>query len=74
MGGTLNFLLSMLYVVLVTSALGVVLLWHDFRERLGDEAFPWLLGGAIAWIVGLTLLASWLPLRLGLRHLEQLEI
>lgn len=74
MGGTLNFLLSMLYVVLATSAMGTVLLWHDLRERLGDGAFPWILGGALAWIAGSTAVACILPLRLGLRHLERLEI
>ncbi|MEM1182346.1 MAG: hypothetical protein AAGM22_28630 [Acidobacteriota bacterium] len=74
MGGTLNFLLSMLYVVLTTAALGVVLLWHRFEPRFGEEAFPQVVAAAAAWIALLTAVTCWLPLRLGTRHLEQLEI
>lgn len=68
MGGTLNFILSMLYIVLVTAALAVVLLWH---ESLGDRARAVAL--AAAFIVVLTALACWLPMRLGLRNLERAE-
>lgn len=74
MGGTLNFLLSMLYVVLTTAALGVVLLWHRLEAQLGGDAFPQVVAAAALWILGLTAVTCWLPLRLGIQHLEQLEI
>ncbi|MEO1088209.1 MAG: hypothetical protein AAFY88_28590, partial [Acidobacteriota bacterium] len=74
MGGTLNFLLSMLYVVLTTSALGVVLLWHRFEAQFGGDAFPQVVAAVAIWIAVLTAITCWIPLRLGIRHLEQLEI
>ncbi len=74
MGGTLNFLLSLLYVVLVTAGLAVVLLWHDLEPRLGSERFPWVLGAVILWILVLTVAACRIPLRMGLRHLEEIEL
>ena len=74
MGGTLNFLLSMLYVVLVTASLAVVLLWHDLEGRLGSDVFPWLVAGVVVWIALLTTAACRIPLRLGLRHLEEIEL
>ncbi|MCG8461235.1 MAG: hypothetical protein MI919_33530, partial [Holophagales bacterium] len=74
LGGTLNFLASMFYVVIVSAAMGTVLLWHDLEARFGADAFPQLLAGAVAVIVASTLVATLVPLRLGLRHLENLEI
>ncbi len=74
MGGTLTFILSMLYILLVLAAQGVVLLWRDFGENLAEGLFPWFLGGAVGWILILTLLAAGLPLWLGLRNLERTEL
>ena len=56
------------------AAMGTVLLWHDLEARFGADAFPQLLAGAVAVIVASTLVATLVPLRLGLRHLENLEI
>lgn len=74
MGGTLSFLLSMLYILLVLAAQGVVLLWRDFGDNLAEGLFPWFLGGAVVWILAFTWLAAGLPLWLGLRHLERTEL
>lgn len=74
MGGTLNFILSMIYIVLVTAGLGVVLLWESFARHLGGGALPWVVAGVLAWIAALTAATCWLPLRLGLRNLERVEI
>ncbi len=72
MGGTLNFLLSMLYVVLVSVALGLVLLWKpSWGGLFGDRAA--LAAGATGWIMLLTVLACGVPMRLGMRHLERAE-
>lgn len=77
LGGTLNFLLSLLHIALTTAGLGVVLVW---RETAGHGG---ALGGglsdtqavalAAAWILAFTALATWLPLRLGIRHLESID-
>ncbi|MEM8996094.1 MAG: hypothetical protein AAGF23_15005, partial [Acidobacteriota bacterium] len=61
-------------VVLTTSALGVVLLWHRFEAQFGGDAFPRVVAAVAVWIVVLTAITCWLPLRLGTRHLERLEI
>ena len=72
MGGTLNFLLSMVYVVLVTIALALVLLWDSsWTGWLGDKNRLTLL--ATAWILAVTAITCWLPLRLGLKNLERVE-
>ena len=72
MGGTLNFMLSMLYIVLVTVALALVLLWGDGVARVLGEKTQAVAGVAV-FIVGLTLFTCWLPMRLGLRNLERTE-
>lgn len=73
MGGTLNFLLSLLYVALVTCSQAVVLFWDRARGLFGSESFPWVFAAVMVWICGLTAFTCWLPLRLGLRHLERAE-
>ncbi|MDA8019618.1 MAG: hypothetical protein MPN21_19425 [Thermoanaerobaculia bacterium] len=73
LGGTLNFFLSMLYILVVTGLLAVVLL----TARLGsisDGAHSALTAACFAVVLGLTLVATWLPLRLGMRHLETMEL
>ncbi len=73
LGGTLNFLLSMLYVGLVGAGQAVVLLWGRVEARLGVDAYPWVVSGAVAWIAVLTAVTCLVPLRLGLRNLERAE-
>ncbi len=68
MGGTLNFMLSMFYIVLVTVALAVMLLW---KGGAGGRAE--VVVAVAVFIVALTALACWLPMRLGLRNLERTE-
>lgn len=73
LGGTLNFLLSVLYVVLVTIAQAALFHWSRLEPHLPPGAHPWVTLVVVVWIGGLTL-ATWLvPMKLGLRHLEQLE-
>ncbi len=85
MGGTLNFLLSMLYIALVSCGQAVVLLWPRLVDTfaplqgdLGDQtilgdAYTWVVAGAMTWIVILTTITCMVPLRLGLRNLERAE-
>ena len=74
MGGTLNFLLSMVYVVLVGCGQAAVFLWPRLQTMLGGEAYPWIVGGAVAWTALLTGVTCLVPLRLGLRNLERVEL
>ena len=73
MGGTLNFLLSMLYIVLVTAGLAVVLLWSSLGRYFGHDNLPWAVGLVGLWTVALTVVTCWVPLSLGLRNLERAE-
>ncbi len=73
MGGTLNFLLSMLYIALVSGGQAVVLLWPRLEAMLGGEAYPWVITAAVTWIAALTAVTCLVPLRLGLKNLERAE-
>lgn len=73
LGGTLNFFLSMVYILLVTSLLAAVLL----TARLGSipaDAHALLTIACLGIALVLTVLATWLPLRLGTHHLETMEL
>jgi ABC-2 type transport system permease protein len=73
MGGTLNFLLSIAYITLVVSGQTFMLQWKRFSAAGGSMSY-W---GAFAAVVGFTALltaaATFVPMRLGLRNLEQME-
>ena len=73
MGGTLNFLLSMLYIALVGAGQAVVLLWGRFEATLGPAAYPRVVAGVVVWIAVLTAVTCLVPLCLGLRNLERAE-
>ncbi len=74
-GGTLNFILSLLFVAVVGVVETVVLRWRWLDERFA-LALPdhLVLPLALGLLVGLGALTAWLPLRLGLAHLERLEL
>lgn len=76
LGGTLNFLLSLLHIALTTTGLGVVLVWREVGGAL-EKSASLSDGNAVAlaalWILFFTTLATWLPLRLGIRHLESID-
>ncbi|MEM7349584.1 MAG: hypothetical protein AAF657_02185, partial [Acidobacteriota bacterium] len=61
MGGTLNFLMSMLYIALVGVAQAAVLLWGRAEAALGGETYPWVVAGAAVWILVITVITCWLP-------------
>lgn len=64
LGGTLSFLLSMVYVTAVVACLTLVL--------RSSEPTPSLLTAVAAAIVALSALTCWLPMHLGHKHLERL--
>lgn len=74
MGGTLNFLLSLIYVVLLVGLLATVLHGPRLGAAIGVES-----SGPIGWIAALgialgTAAATLLPMRLGIRNLERAEL
>ena len=72
MGGTLNFILSLAFIVMVTAGQTFIVNW---RQAVGvtDGGRRWVVIGVLGVIVVATALASWVPLRLGLRNLERTE-
>ena len=64
-GGTLCLVLSFLYIL--ASALLLAAGTAGFHARI-----DWIVG-SIAIFSALSLLVGWLPMKLGLRHLEKLE-
>ena len=74
LGGTLNFLLSLLHIGLTTTGLGVVLVWREVGGAVGSGlSNTQAILAATVWILSFTTLATWLPLRLGIRHLESID-
>ncbi len=73
MGGTLNFLLSMVYIALVSCGQAVVLLWPRLEGMLGGDSYPWVVAGAVTWIFTWTTITCLVPLHLGLKNLERAE-
>lgn len=74
LGGTLCFMLSLAYVSLAAAAQTVALRWTDVARRWGLD---WPAAAGVAACIGtvllLTVLATWLPLRSGIRTLERAE-
>lgn len=73
MGGTLNFLLSMAYIVLVVGAQGVILQWRVIGRFTSESGFSVALAAVLAFITILSLACWLLPMRLGLRNLQRME-
>lgn len=73
MGGTLNLLLSVGYIALVVAAQIIILQWRVLAVYASPEMFWYALGAALAFITALSLVCTFVPMRLGLRHLEARE-
>ncbi|MFH1176178.1 MAG: hypothetical protein V1750_02130 [Acidobacteriota bacterium] len=74
-GGTLTFIFSLAYVLLLAIAEAAVLHWGALARRLGSALAPeWAAVLALAFIAALTAFAALLPLRLGLRRLQHMEL
>ncbi len=73
LGGTLNLLLSIGYISLVTAAQVLVLQWQALRWFSDPAAFHWALAGAVVFDAALTLLCVFAPMRMGLRNLDGME-
>jgi hypothetical protein len=75
LGGTLTFIASLVYVLLVAAAQTAVLRAHHLAGRTATLAAlePRVVVVAATVVVALTAVATALPLRAGIRHLERAE-
>ncbi len=73
LGGTLTFILSSVYVVLVAAAETAVFRWGHAGHRPWDGG-PGAIGVGTLFVLALTAVATLVPLRLGARNLERLEV
>jgi ABC-2 type transport system permease protein len=70
LGGTLNFILSFLFIAAITALQAFRVQWRKLHP---DDGAVVLAAVALA-IVALAALATWLPLRMGVRNLERMEL
>ncbi len=73
MGGTLNFVLSVAYVAVVVGAQTLVLNWRVLGLFQNPAAFWWALGGVLVLVTVVSGLGMIVPMRLGLRNLNNME-
>lgn len=73
MGGTLNLLLSVVYITVVVAAQALILQWRVLEQFASPGMFWAALALVITLISGLSLLCTFLPMRMGLRNLEKME-
>ncbi len=73
MGGTLNFLLSIGYITWVIGLQTAVLQGRVLNLFPNPQSFRWALAAVLVFITGLSVVSAWLPMRLGLRNLTDME-
>ncbi|MEM8964050.1 MAG: hypothetical protein AAGD38_21375 [Acidobacteriota bacterium] len=74
LGGTLTFILSVFYILLVVAALIPILHAPLLARFIDSTAAGGIAIGSVVFIAVLTGVTSWVPLRMGVRHLEKLEM
>jgi len=73
MGGTLNFLLSIGYIAAVVAGQTFMLQWKRLVGPGASMPYWWTFAGVVGFTAVLTAAATFIPMRLGLRNLEQME-
>ncbi|HQK76251.1 MAG TPA: hypothetical protein PKZ25_08635 [Candidatus Hydrogenedentes bacterium] len=73
MGGTLNFLLCIAYITAVVAGQTFMLQWERLISRGASSAYWWTFAVVVAFTALLTAAATFIPMHLGLRNLEQME-
>ena len=73
-GGTVNFILGIIYVLLVVSLISIPFSLRYILMKINDRVFIVLVKIAITWISGITFFSVFFPLRYACRKLEKLEI
>jgi ABC-2 type transport system permease protein len=73
-GGTFCFVLSLVYIVLVISALALPLFLQMNEVLLTPRQQPWVMIAAWLFVSILSLVAISLPMQLALRRVESMEL
>jgi ABC-2 type transport system permease protein len=73
LGGTLNLLLSVGYIVLMVSTQTFILQWRAVERFSGTSWFWYALAVVLVFDTAVTLFSVILPMRLGLKNLEDME-
>jgi ABC-2 type transport system permease protein len=73
-GGTLNLVMSLIFVLVVLGAQAVPCFYYFGRGALSGDQFRWIIVGSMTGIAILSLLACLVPMSMGLRAIKQLEI
>jgi len=73
MGGTLNFLFSIGYIAFIVTAQTLIMQWRVVDGYTHAHLFRWALVAVIALVGGASLMATFMPMRLGLRNLQNRE-
>jgi ABC-2 type transport system permease protein len=73
-GGTLNLVMSLVFVLVVLGAQAVPCFYYFGRWALSGDQFRWIIVGSMTGIAIISLVACLLPMSMGLRAIKQLEI
>ena len=73
-GGTLNLVLSLFFVLIVLSLQAIPCFFYYGIAKLTGDEFRWLIVGSMVAIAIVSLVTCLIPLRMGLKAIERLEI
>jgi ABC-2 type transport system permease protein len=73
-GGTLNLVVSLIFVLIVLAAQAVPCFYYFGRWALSGDQFRWIIVGSMSGIAVLSLIACLVPMSMGLRAIKRLEI
>ncbi|NIA13763.1 MAG: hypothetical protein GWP08_06745 [Nitrospiraceae bacterium] len=74
MGGTLNLILSIAYITFIVGAQAFALQWRVLNLFASDQAFYTALATVVVFITMLSAFCVVVPLRLGLKNLQDMEL
>jgi ABC-2 type transport system permease protein len=73
LGGTLNFLVSIAYIIIAVGVQAVLFQARSLNLIHDDYRFAGMVAGTVAFVVLLSVLATLVPMSLGLKTLERME-
>jgi len=73
-GGTLNLVMSLIFVLVVLGAQAIPCFYYFGRWALSGDQFRWIIVGSMTAIAIISLLACLVPMSMGLRAIKRLEI
>jgi len=73
-GGTLNLVMSLVFVLIVLGAQALPCFYYFGRWALSGDQFRWIIVGSMTAIAIISLVACLVPMSMGLRAIKRLEI